>query len=59
MYQTVGTNLSIGIAEAMEKPLLRRKIGGKAKITNLEYEGTEEEKNGDVNGEKKEGEGEE
>ena len=47
MYQTVGTNLSIGIAEAMEKPLLRRKIGGKAKITNLEYEGTEEEKNGD------------
>lgn len=40
MYQTVGTNLSIGIAEAMEKPLFRRKIGGKAKITNLEYEGT-------------------
>ena len=47
MYQTVGTNISLGIAEAMEKPLFRRKIGGKAKITNLEYEGSKEEKNGD------------
>ena len=39
MYQTVGTNMSKAIAEALGKPLYRKRITGKAKITNLNYEG--------------------
>ena len=35
MYQTVGTNLSLAIAQALQKPIYRRKIVGKPKITNL------------------------
>jgi diphthamide synthase (EF-2-diphthine--ammonia ligase) len=37
MYQTVGSNLVPAIAEAMEIPLYRKKIRGKAKVLNLEY----------------------
>lgn len=35
MYQTVGSNISLAIAEALEKPLYRKRIIGKPKITNL------------------------
>ena len=41
MYQTVGTNITVGIAEALGKPIYRRKITGKTKIKNLEYTGDE------------------
>ena len=47
MYQTVGTNITLAIAEALGKPLYRRKITGKAKITDLNYTGNEAEKEGD------------
>ncbi len=39
MYQTVGTNITLGIAEALGKPLYRRPIKGKPKIISLEYQG--------------------
>lgn len=35
MYQTVGTNMADAIAAAMEKPILRREIKGKANVTTL------------------------
>lgn len=35
MYQTVGTNISLAISEALEKPIFRKSIKGKPKITNL------------------------
>jgi hypothetical protein len=35
MYQTVGTNLTLAIAECLQKPIYRKKIVGKPKITNL------------------------
>jgi hypothetical protein len=38
MYQTVGSNVTLGIAEALELPIYRRKIIGKPKITTLEYQ---------------------
>lgn len=47
MYQTVGTNITKAIAEAMGKPLYRRIITGKAKITTLEYSGEASEREGD------------
>ena len=47
MYQTVGTNITLAIADALGKPLYRKKITGKPKITDLEYTGGEAEKNGD------------
>ena len=48
MYQTVGTNITVAIAEWLQKPIYRRKITGKPKIINLEYkEEHEEQKKGD------------
>jgi hypothetical protein len=47
MYQTVGTNISVCISEALELPIYRKQISGKPKVMNLEYEGGEEEKHGD------------
>jgi|LakMenEpi03Aug12_release.lakeMendotaPanAssembly.Ray.scaffolds.fasta_scaffold5989121_1 hypothetical protein len=40
MYQTVGTNATLEIAEALEKPIYRRPIKGKPKIISLEYTAT-------------------
>ena len=37
MYQTVGTNATLAISEALERPLYRRPIIGKPKIKTLEY----------------------
>lgn len=37
MYQTVGTNATLAIAQALEKPIYRRPIMGKPKIMTLEY----------------------
>ncbi len=37
MYQTVGTNITVAIAEAMQLPLYRRLIKGKPSIVTLEY----------------------
>lgn len=42
MYQTVGTNATLAIAEALEKPIYRRPITGKPKKITLEYEQAEE-----------------
>jgi hypothetical protein len=42
MYQTVGTNATIKIAEALEKPIFRRPIIGKPKKMTLEYDNAEE-----------------
>jgi diphthamide synthase (EF-2-diphthine--ammonia ligase) len=42
MYQTVGTNATIKIAEALEKPIFRRPIIGKPKKMTLEYDTAEE-----------------
>lgn len=47
MYQTVGSNVTVGIAEALGKPIYRRRIGGKPRVTGLGYEGDAEEKVGD------------
>lgn len=48
MYQTVGTNITLAIAECLQKPIYRRKITGKPKILNLEYkEEHAEQKQGD------------
>lgn len=38
MYQTVGTNATLAIAESLEKPIYRRPITGKPKKITLEYE---------------------
>jgi hypothetical protein len=35
MYQTVGSNITLFIAEALNKPIYRRKITGSPKITTL------------------------
>lgn len=37
MYQTVGTNSTLAIAKALEKPIYRRPIMGKPKIMSLQY----------------------
>ena len=37
MYQTVGTNATLAISEALERPLYRRPIIGKPKVMTLEY----------------------
>jgi diphthamide synthase (EF-2-diphthine--ammonia ligase) len=37
MYQTVGTNATLAIASALERPLYRRPITGKPKVMTLEY----------------------
>ncbi len=37
MYQTVGTNATLSISEALNIPIYRRPITGKAKIKSLEY----------------------
>jgi diphthamide synthase (EF-2-diphthine--ammonia ligase) len=37
MSQTVGSNLALAIAEAMEKPIYRRKITHTPTILNLDY----------------------
>ena len=42
MYQTVGTNATIFIAKALDKPLYRRPIIGKPKNVLLEYNKPEE-----------------
>jgi diphthamide synthase (EF-2-diphthine--ammonia ligase) len=42
MYQTVGTNATLKIAEALEKPIFRRPIIGKPKKMTLEYDTSEE-----------------
>jgi len=38
MYQTVGTNATLKIAEALDKPIYRRPITGKPKLMTLEYQ---------------------
>jgi len=40
MYQTVGSNMTLGIAEALGVPIYRRAIKGKPKIIDLQYLGT-------------------
>jgi len=35
MYQTVGTNATLAIAQALDKPIYRRPIIGKPKIMTL------------------------
>lgn len=40
MYQSVGTNITTLIAEAMEKPLFRKEIKGKPIIQDLMYKGS-------------------
>jgi diphthine-ammonia ligase len=47
MYQSVGSHAIESLAAAMEKPIYRRVIEGKPKITDLEYNGTMIEKEGD------------
>lgn len=47
MYQTVGSNVTLAIAEVLGKVLIRRKIVGKPKIMSLGYEGSGEDKEGD------------
>nr|VVW87620.1 unnamed protein product [Nymphaea colorata] len=42
MYQTVGTNATLSIAEALERPIYRRPIIGKPKKMTLEYDAAEE-----------------
>jgi diphthamide synthase (EF-2-diphthine--ammonia ligase) len=42
MYQTVGTNATLAIAEALDKPIYRRPILGKPKKITLEYDHAEE-----------------
>jgi len=37
MYQTVGTNATLAIAEALALPIYRRPITGKPKVKTLEY----------------------
>lgn len=37
MYQTVGTNVTQAIAEALGVPIYRKEIKGEPKITSLEY----------------------
>ena len=37
MYQTVGTNATLIIAQALDKPIYRRPIIGKPKLMTLEY----------------------
>ena len=37
MYQTVGTNVTLAIAEALGLPIYRRPITGKPKVMTLEY----------------------
>ena len=41
MYQTVGTNVSLAVAQALEKPIYRRPITGKPKKMTLEYDTAE------------------
>ena len=41
MYQTVGTNATLAIAEALGRPIYRRPITGKPKIMSLEYKAEE------------------
>lgn len=41
MYQTVGTNTTLAIAQALEKPIYRRPITGKPKLLTLEYKAEE------------------
>ncbi|CAD8084827.1 unnamed protein product [Paramecium sonneborni] len=47
MYQSVGTNIIEAISQALDKPLLKKEIQGKPKITNLAYQCNDEEKEGD------------
>ena len=42
MYQTVGTNATLIIAEALAKPIYRRPILGTPKVKTLEYEAAAE-----------------
>lgn len=35
MYQTVGTNTTLAIAKALDKPIYRRPINGKPKVMSL------------------------
>lgn len=47
MYQSVGGHAIENLANAMGKPLYRRVIEGLPKITDLEYNGSMTEKEGD------------
>lgn len=47
MYQTVGSNITLAEAEAMGKPIYRKRITGTPKIMSLEYQGNQEDKKGD------------
>ncbi|CAD8175095.1 unnamed protein product [Paramecium pentaurelia] len=47
MYQSVGTNIIDAISQALDKPLLKREIVGKPKVTNLDYQSNKEEREGD------------
>lgn len=47
MYQSVGGHAIENLAQAMGKPLYRKIIEGKPKITDLEYNGSKTEKEGD------------
>lgn len=47
MYQSVGTNIIEAISQALDIPLLKREIIGKPKVTNLDYQSNEEEREGD------------
>lgn len=41
MYQTVGTNATLAIAEALALPIYRRPIIGKPKVMTLDYKAEE------------------
>jgi len=37
MYQTVGTNATVVISQALDKPIYRRAITGSPKVKSLDY----------------------
>lgn len=42
MYQTVGTNATLAISQALERPIYRRPIKGTPKQKSLQYNAAEE-----------------